>query len=177
VEVKVFLVFRVTGKILTFSFVILIWIPTFYFRSVNPRFSKICALVEERQKHWFIAINRSDLFQSAEKRENFVKFMFVCERHFVSGRPSKNIEEDSVDWLPSLNLGYDLTEKQIRRKKLGQLRTERKKGREERKVKSSFKEPKDPLKVFLEEDIKIEEEEESMAQEPAMDIKPTMKCK
>jgi hypothetical protein len=35
--------------------------------------------------------------------------------------------------------------------------------------------------VFLGEDIKIEEEEESMAQEPALDIKPeikpTTKCK
>jgi hypothetical protein len=73
---------------------------------MNPRFSRICALVEERQKLWFIAINRSDLFQSAAKRESYVKFMFVCERHFESGKPASLYNKYDVDWVPRLNMGY-----------------------------------------------------------------------
>jgi hypothetical protein len=46
------------------------------------------------------------------------------------------MDKDSVDWLPSLNLGYNLTAKQIRQKKIDQLRRERIKSREEPKVKS-----------------------------------------
>lgn len=62
-----------------------------------------CDLTQElstqRRELWLSRINREDLFSKKLTRD--VK---VCNRHFISGKPSKLFEHKDPDWAPSINL-------------------------------------------------------------------------
>ncbi len=58
------------------------------------------SISKQRQNLWLARIKRQDLEPS---RYTNVR---VCSEHFVSGEPAKLYEQDSVDWAPSLKLGY-----------------------------------------------------------------------
>lgn len=53
-----------------------------------------------RRKKWIIAIRRSDLTETKKK------YLWICEDHFLSGKPSGIFDLDNPDWVPSLNMGY-----------------------------------------------------------------------
>ena len=57
-------------------------------------------LTTERRNSWISAISRGDT-----DTKNVLESERVCERHFVSGRPSPNWNKFNVDWIPTLNLG------------------------------------------------------------------------
>ena len=57
-------------------------------------------LTTERRNSWISAISRGDT-----DTKNVLESERVCERHFVSGRPSPNWDKFNVDWIPTLNLG------------------------------------------------------------------------
>ena len=57
-------------------------------------------LTTERRNSWISAISRDDT-----DTKNVLENERVCERHFVSGRPSPNWDKFNVDWIPTLNLG------------------------------------------------------------------------
>ena len=57
-------------------------------------------LTTERINSWISAISRDDT-----DTKNVLENERVCERHFVSGRPSPNWDKFNVDWIPTLNLG------------------------------------------------------------------------
>jgi hypothetical protein len=74
-------------------------------------------IIEKRQASWFQAIHREDLMSNNVKKLSFIKYGFVCGRHFVNGRPSKHLDLENVDWVPSLHLGYGKSAK-VRNKRL-----------------------------------------------------------
>lgn len=55
-------------------------------------------LSEKRRALWFERINRRDLMNP--------KHLRVCGRHFLTGRPSRLMDDKNPDWAPSLYLGY-----------------------------------------------------------------------
>jgi len=57
-------------------------------------------LSRRRQREWLARINRKDI------RPDQYDNVRVCGDHFISGSPSKLFEDNSLDWAPSLNLGY-----------------------------------------------------------------------
>jgi hypothetical protein len=61
---------------------------------------------QKRQDLWFLAINRPDL-RNQIKRENFIKYMRICNKHFTSGAPASLADIDNIDWIPNLNMGYE----------------------------------------------------------------------
>jgi hypothetical protein len=50
--------------------------------------------------------HRSDLFESAAKRESIVECMIGCERHFETEKPASLYNKYDFDWVPRLNMGY-----------------------------------------------------------------------
>ncbi|XP_077498972.1 uncharacterized protein LOC144110042 isoform X2 [Amblyomma americanum] len=56
-------------------------------------------LSEKRRALWFERINRRDLMNP--------KHLRVCGRHFITGRPSRLMDDKNPDWAPSLYLGYE----------------------------------------------------------------------
>ncbi|XP_029902261.1 THAP domain-containing protein 11-like [Myripristis murdjan] len=59
-------------------------------------------LTEKRRKQWILNLRlRSGGAQSANAR--------VCSDHFVRGCPSALSDVESVDWAPTVNLGYEKT--------------------------------------------------------------------
>jgi hypothetical protein len=91
-------------------------------------------IILKRQVSWFQAIRRQDLLSNKVKKQNFIKYGFVCGRHFVNGRPSKHLDSENVDWVPSLHLGYDTSAKIERKKEIGEVLKERLLNRTERLV-------------------------------------------
>lgn len=85
---------------------------------LNKRSDKALALTQKRQEAWVTALNRADFFPSHYKNAA------VCDRHFVSGtlfcnfyewnlitccclgKSAKYNDVGNVDWVPTLNLGY-----------------------------------------------------------------------
>jgi len=57
-------------------------------------------LSRQRKREWLARINRKDI------RPDQYDNVRVCGDHFISGSPSKLFEDNSLDWAPSLNLGY-----------------------------------------------------------------------
>ncbi|XP_075534468.1 uncharacterized protein LOC142568350 [Dermacentor variabilis] len=55
-------------------------------------------LSEKRRSLWLARINRSDLKNLENVR--------VCGRHFITGKPSKLMDEANPDWAPMQHLGY-----------------------------------------------------------------------
>ena len=68
---------------------------------VTDRGEQMLTLTTERQLAWLKAISRDDL--TKEKLSN----VFVCERHFVSGKPAYEMYQLDIDWSPSQHLGHD----------------------------------------------------------------------
>jgi hypothetical protein len=68
------------------------------------------------------------------KKQNFIKYGFVCGRNYVNGRPSKHSDSENVDWVPSLHLGYDKSAKKEIKKQIGEVLKERLLNRTERLV-------------------------------------------
>ena len=57
-----------------------------------------------RSEGYLAAINRKNLdLQRLDKYR-------ICERHFISGSPASLYDRTNSDWLPTLNLGYELSE-------------------------------------------------------------------
>ncbi|XP_029957071.1 uncharacterized protein LOC115395600 [Salarias fasciatus] len=79
-------------------------------RDVSRSFFRIPALVthqgeqtrevsQRRRDGWLKRISR-------DVQESSIKNMRVCDLHFVSGHPSDLFPPDTIDWLPSVNLGH-----------------------------------------------------------------------
>ena len=60
----------------------------------------------ERQMQWIAAVSRDHL------TEQILKNDCVCSRHFVPGKPAKDIDRFNVDWVPTLNLGHSKRKKE-----------------------------------------------------------------
>lgn len=59
--------------------------------------------VKKRQKAWLVAIRRKDLVQAK------LKIARVCGCHFTQGHPADLRENGSVDWVPSVSLGIQVS--------------------------------------------------------------------
>ena len=68
---------------------------------VTDRGEQMLSLTTERQLAWLKAISRDDI--TKEKLPN----VFVCERHFVKGKPAYEMYKLDIDWSPSQHLGHD----------------------------------------------------------------------
>lgn len=53
---------------------------------------------------WVQAINRSSI-----TFERTAGHMHVCSRHFITGKPAYEMMTRNPDWVPSLNLGYEVS--------------------------------------------------------------------
>ena len=80
-------------------------------RDKNVRFFRLPAVIShqgartlqlstERQRKWIAKINRKDL-----TTERYASIR-ICSRHFVSGSPTRLVDEANPDWIPTLHLGY-----------------------------------------------------------------------
>lgn len=83
----------------------------------------------DRRRRWFNAIKRKDL--------DTTKDHVVCSDHFVSGKPAALYERSSVDWVPSLYMGYNNDVNTTQRSLAAASRDERRKDRK-RKLEDSF---------------------------------------
>ncbi|XP_034247675.1 uncharacterized protein LOC117649233 [Thrips palmi] len=59
---------------------------------------------KKRQSAWLARIKKNGLTETEISR------LRICSDHFVSGAPSSFFADQHVDWVPSLNLGYDVEE-------------------------------------------------------------------
>ena len=57
-------------------------------------------LSRKRREGFLAAVRRSDLTEKIISNDR------ICSRHFLSGKPACLIDENSPDWLPTLNLGH-----------------------------------------------------------------------
>ena len=71
------------------------------------------------------AISRDDT-----DTKNVLENERVCERHFVSGRPSPNWDKFNVDWIPTLNLVNEYTNRKTSRLRQKEPRERRLEGKE-----------------------------------------------
>nr|XP_015836571.1 PREDICTED: uncharacterized protein LOC103313445 [Tribolium castaneum] len=88
-------------------------------RDVNIRFfripsiftpgKKLCALSQRRREMWIKALRREDLTDTK------MKYGRICSRHFHSGKPAALKDTTHPDWVPSKNMGYNVTGKKIRK--------------------------------------------------------------
>ena len=63
-------------------------------------------LSRERKSQWLSKINRKNLTtcELAEKNST----LHVCGKHFINGKPSALYETTDPNWIPTINLGYEL---------------------------------------------------------------------
>ena len=63
-------------------------------------------LSRDRRSQWLSKINRKNLTacQLAEKNST----LHVCGKHFINGKPSALYETTDPNWIPTINLGYEL---------------------------------------------------------------------
>lgn len=80
--------------------------PTVPKRSTN---AELISLLEERRLAWHKAIYRKGL------TPKMIKNARVCSKHFISGKSANARDKLNLDWVPSLNLGYE-NHKSSRRK-------------------------------------------------------------
>lgn len=95
------------------------------FPMLNNRSPQSLEITKRRQEAWVVALNRIDFFP-----HNY-KYATICDRHFVSGiklhfvvemklmsaqfvgRSAKYNDIDNVDWVPTLNLGYEVIDGRV----------------------------------------------------------------
>ncbi len=105
----------------------------FRFPMLNHRSPKSLALTQARQDAWVRALNRIDFFPCNYKNA------LVCDRHFLSGifllsveiflikhddendvfflntgKSAQYTDISNVDWIPTLNLGYEIKSDRIK---------------------------------------------------------------
>ena len=63
-------------------------------------------LSRDKRSQWLSKINRKNLTacQLAEKNST----LHVCGKHFINGKPSALYETTDPNWIPTINLGYEL---------------------------------------------------------------------
>ena len=63
-------------------------------------------LSRDRRSQWLSKINRKNLTacQLAEKNST----LHVCGKQFINGKPSSSYETINPNWIPTINLGYEL---------------------------------------------------------------------
>ena len=63
-------------------------------------------IVKYSDYQWLSKINRKNLTacQLAEKNST----LHVCGKHFINGKPSALYETTDPNWIPTINLGYEL---------------------------------------------------------------------
>ena len=77
----------------------------FYVPRIRVRDGEDARLLSiERRKKCFAVIKRDDLNEDLNHHR-------ICEEHFVSKKMAGLFETSSIDWLPSLKLGYGDEEK------------------------------------------------------------------
>ena len=57
-------------------------------------------LMTKRREKWIQAISQGD-----KKAKDTLKSKQVCNKHFVSGKPSPYWDKHNIDWVPTLELG------------------------------------------------------------------------
>ncbi|KAM9376441.1 uncharacterized protein KZ484_009032 [Pholidichthys leucotaenia] len=62
---------------------------------------QVSRLTGRRRMAWVAAVGRSSI-----TFDNIPQNIFVCSRHFHSGKPADQISESDRDWVPSLHLGH-----------------------------------------------------------------------
>lgn len=80
---------------------------------VRHQGEKTRILTERRQRLWLAAIHQDDI-----KPESY-HYARVC---FVSGKPSLLYDDKNSDWVPTLNLGYDVVSCDPKRHEQAKLR-------------------------------------------------------
>ncbi|XP_076835008.1 uncharacterized protein LOC143480995 [Brachyhypopomus gauderio] len=63
--------------------------------------SQLAELTKRRRMAWVAAVRRANITFS-----NIPRHMFVCSRHFHTGKPAYEFLECHPDWAPSLHLGH-----------------------------------------------------------------------
>lgn len=79
----------------------------------------------KRRQLWFKRINKTLVNLDA-------KYLKVCSKHFITGRPANLFDVTNPDWAPTLHLGYDSPEHNLRLRS-SMERYERVKERDRRK--------------------------------------------
>ena len=92
-------------------------------------------LTTERRNSWISAISRDDT-----DTKNVLENERVCERHFVSGRPSPNWDKFNVDWIPTLNEYTNRKTSRLRQKEPREQRLEGKESLNDKRMKLQGKE-------------------------------------
>ena len=67
---------------------------------IESQDEKVEILSTERRRKWRSAMSRQDL------TNNILQNYRVCGEHFYSGKVAPLWDKFNVDWVPSLNLGY-----------------------------------------------------------------------
>ncbi|XP_018025383.1 uncharacterized protein LOC108680962, partial [Hyalella azteca] len=63
--------------------------------------SKVLDITTRRRRAWVAAIGRATIkFESKQK-------VFVCSRHFLTGKPAYEMFTNDPDWAPSLKMGHE----------------------------------------------------------------------
>ena len=68
-------------------------------------------LSRKRREGFLAAVRRCDLTEKNDR---------ICSRHFLSGKPACLIDENSPDWLPTLNLGHSTIDVQLSEEDFGE---------------------------------------------------------
>ncbi|XP_077058646.1 uncharacterized protein LOC143711199 [Siphateles boraxobius] len=63
--------------------------------------TQVAELTKRRRMAWVAAVRRTNITFS-----NISRHMFVCSRHFHTGKPAYEMLECHPDWIPSLHLGH-----------------------------------------------------------------------
>ena len=90
---------------------------------ITKRGKDLEKLSRKRRTGFLSAIRRVDLTDKIMANDR------ICSRHFLSGKPASLLDENSPDWLPTLNLGHSKQTSEARAR-AAEERWERVKARE-----------------------------------------------
>ena len=80
-------------------------------------------LTRKRHAGFISAISRADLTEKITSNDR------ICSRHFIFGKPASLLDENNLDWLPTLNMGHSKQISESRARAVAE-RWERMKARE-----------------------------------------------
>ena len=63
-------------------------------------------LSRDRRSQWLSKINRKNFTACQLAEKNLT--LHVCGKHFINGKPSALYETTDPNWIPTINLGYEL---------------------------------------------------------------------
>ena len=63
-------------------------------------------LSRDRRSQWLAKINRKNLTACHLAEKNST--LHVCGKHLINGKPSALYETPDPNWIPTINLGYEL---------------------------------------------------------------------